>query len=192
MSPCNFVTLFCLTVFWATSRAALPIEQVTRSRGQDDCNIKSAICRIHNRTASGVITLKYRRPGGPVSVSGQIKGLSSGLHGFHVHQYGDLSNGCTSAGGHYNPYGLDHGAPTDAVRHVGDLGNIEADNNGIANVDIVDNELRLCGPLSILGRAIVIHERADDLGRGGNPESKKTGNAGSRLACCVIGTAPSS
>ena len=47
---------------------------------------------------------------------GQVTNLPEGPHGFHVHQYGDFSNGCLSAGGHYNPLGTVHGGPNDAVR----------------------------------------------------------------------------
>lgn len=54
-----------------------------------------------------------------------MSGLKKGLHGFHVHEYGNLIEGCKSAGGHYNPFKLNHGGPADEVRHIGDLGNIE-------------------------------------------------------------------
>lgn len=92
-----------------------------------------------------------------------------------------------AAGPHFNPAGKDHGAPTDAVRHAGDLGNIIADENGVAKVDIEDKHLSLAGNLSILGRTVVVHADADDLGKGGHELSKTTGNAGGRLACGVIG-----
>ncbi|GFY01475.1 superoxide dismutase [Trichonephila clavipes] len=140
-----------------------------------------------NYNESRSVTLALGRS--PVTITGQISGLGSGLHGFHVHQYGDLSQGCASAGGHFNPFGKNHGAPSDEERHMGDLGNIEAGQNGVANINIVDHQLRLCGPLSIVGRAIVIHANQDDLGRGGNEESLRTGNAGARVGCCVIGAA---
>uniref|UniRef100_Q9TS96 Thymus HYPOCHOLESTEROLEMIC factor (TPHF) (Superoxide dismutase) (SOD) (Fragments) n=1 Tax=Bos taurus TaxID=9913 RepID=Q9TS96_BOVIN len=80
--------------------------------------------------------------------------------------------------------GLTHGGPKDEERHVGDLGNVTADKNGVAIVDIVDPLISLSGEYSIIGRTMVVHEKPDDLGRGGN-----TGNAGSRLACGVIGIA---
>ena len=64
-------------------------------------------------------------PGLATHVSVDISGLTANQeHGFHIHQLGDLSNGCTSLGGHYNPEGEDHGSPDDPDRHVGDLGNL--------------------------------------------------------------------
>lgn len=75
------------------------------------------------------------------------------------------------------------------MRHVGDLGNILADANGIARDTFSDNLISLMGPNSIVGRAVVAHAFADDYGQGGDLESTKTGNAGARLACGVIGLA---
>ena len=74
------------------------------------------------------------------------------------------------------------------VRHVGDLGNIQTDANGVATLTMKDKIISLHGENSIVGRCLVVHEKPDDLGRGGNDESKKTGNAGKRLACGIIGT----
>lgn len=81
-----------------------------------------------------------------------------------------------------------HGAPHDPVRHAGDLGNIPVDANGHSTFQLLDHEISLCEnhPKQILGRSIVVHAKEDDLGRGGDAESKKTGNAGARVACCVI------
>jgi superoxide dismutase, Cu-Zn family len=75
-----------------------------------------------------------------------------------------------------------------SFRHVGDLGNVQTDANGVVTLNIQDKVVSLQGENSILGRCLVIHEKADDLGRGDNDESKKTGNAGKRLACGIIGT----
>ena len=101
-----------------------------------------------------------------------------GLHGFHVHEFGDNTNGCMSAGPHFNPHGKTHGGPTHEVRHAGDLGNVIAGENGIAKIDIVDKQISLSGNLGILGRTVVVHADQDDLGDGGHELSKTTGNAG--------------
>ena len=122
-----------------------------------------------------------------VRVQGTIIGLTPGQYGFHVHEKGDLSNGCASTGAHYNPENQPHGHPDDKERHVGDLGNVEFDANNIATIDFVDSVLSLEGDHNIIGRAVVLHERADDFGRTNHPDSRKTGNAGGRVACGVIG-----
>lgn len=125
---------------------------------------------------------------GGVRITGEFTGLPPGEHGFHVHEFGDLSNGCTSAGLHFNPHNKNHGSPNDDDRHVGDLGNIVADASGNAKIDITDNLMSLMGENSVVGRAIVVHERRDDLGRGlPAPESKIHGNSGGRMACGIIG-----
>ena len=122
-------------------------------------------------------------------MTGEISGLAAGQHGFHVHQFGDNTDGCTSAGPHYNPDGATHGAPTDAKgqRHAGDLGNVVAGDDGVAKFDLKDSLISLSGERSIVGRTMVIHADVDDLGKGGHELSKTTGNAGGRLACGVIG-----
>jgi Cu-Zn family superoxide dismutase len=88
--------------------------------------------------------------------------------------------------------GKTHGAPTDAERMVGDLGNIEADEAGVCNVEISDTLVKLLGPHSVIGRSLVICAGADDTGRGGQDNSLTTGNAGPRIAYGVIGLGQSS
>ena len=129
---------------------------------------------------SGTVTFEQTPAG--VRVVADVKGLTPGKHGFHVHQKGDLSApDLTSTGGHFNPTGHDHAGPMDAVRHVGDLGNLEADANGHAHADFVDHKLALAGEHSIIGRGLIVHAGEDDL------MSQPTGNAGGRVAGAVIG-----
>jgi len=150
-----------------------------------------AVCLLQGSAGvSGIVRFEQPSTGGNVTVKGKITGLKAGLHGFHVHAFGDLSDGCKTAGAHYNPFTKKHAGPKDESRHVGDLGNVEVKKDGEdCIVDISDHIISLIGQYSIIGRACVVHEKEDDLGRGGDEESLKTGNAGGRLACGVIGIA---
>lgn len=132
-------------------------------------------------------TIFFTQQDSKVTVTGEITGLAPGQHGFHIHEFGDNTNGCTSAGAHFNPHGKTHGAPGDEERHVGDLGNVTAGEDGKAKINMTDSMISLTGPLSIIGRTVVVHADVDDLGKGGVELSKTTGNAGGRLACGVIG-----
>ncbi|XP_062172342.1 superoxide dismutase [Cu-Zn], chloroplastic [Alnus glutinosa] len=140
-------------------------------------------------SVEGVVTLT-QEDNGPTTVNVRITGLTPGPHGFHLHEYGDTTNGCISTGAHFNPNKLTHGAPEDEIRHAGDLGNIVANANGVAEATIVDSQIPLSGPDAVIGRALVVHELEDDLGKGGHELSLTTGNAGGRLACGVVGLTP--
>lgn len=78
---------------------------------------------------------------------------------------------------------MPHGGPNSAQRHAGDLGNLGADQDGVAELRYEDRVIRLTGPRSIIGRAIIIHEKADHL------NTQPSGDAGKRIACGVIGIA---
>lgn len=114
-----------------------------------------------------------------VVVDGVVDGLEPGLHGFHIHESGDVSNGCASVGDHYNPSKSHHGSPLadPSHRHAGDLGNIRADETGRATFRFVDSALNIW---DIIGRAVVITSNADDFGSGGNEKSLVDGNSGDR------------
>jgi superoxide dismutase, Cu-Zn family len=154
---------------------------------------KSALCILqpdNNSRVKGLVTIHQAHEFAPASLEITVVGLDSGqLHGCHIHEFGDLTKGCLTAGPHFNPHQMVHGGPADFVRHVGDLGNLLADRQGVAEICILDRLVTLYGKNSVLGRSIVVHKQTDDLGRGNNEESLKTGNAGARLACGVIGLA---
>jgi len=147
-----------------------------------------AVAVINSDKISGVV--HFHQTGGPTSpvrLLGNITGLSPGHHGFHIHQLGDMEHGCKSMKGHFNPYQIRHGGPEDTYRHVGDLGNIIAGDDGVAIIEMEDSQLSLNGLNNIIGRGLVIHAGRDDMGKGGDEGSLKTGNAGGRVACAVIG-----
>ncbi|XP_065572102.1 uncharacterized protein LOC136034696 isoform X1 [Artemia franciscana] len=134
----------------------------------------------------GNLVLEQESPSSPVIVRGKIYGLTDGKHGFHVHEYPELTNFCMDAGEHFNPTEDVHGAPRDLKKHVGDFGNLVSRNNE-AEVYIEASEISLySGPTSVVGRSVVVHTGEDDLGRGRNRESLKTGNSGGRAGCGVI------
>lgn len=118
-------------------------------------------------------------------IDGTIDGLSPGLHGLHVHECGDLSKGCDSIGEHFSLVDTKHGGPSDDEnnRHTGDLGNIIANEDGRATFRVVDKVLKVS---DVIGRSLVVTDRPDDLGKGGNPESLISGNAGRGISCGII------
>lgn len=87
-------------------------------------------------------------------------------HGLHLHTSADLRDACNATGPHYNPLDQKHGSRNSTVRHLGDLGNIEANMNGIAVAEWKGIDMDLLGPLSVVGRSCVVHKNEDDLGLG--------------------------
>jgi len=144
-------------------------------------------------------TIEFEESKNNIIINVALKGISPGKHAIHIHEYGDLTDGCNSACAHFNPYNKKHGGPEDTERHVGDLGNIVANKLGIVKTTFTDKKIKLRGKYSIIGRSVIIHDKEDDLGKGGldennsvidnkkRKESLITGNAGKRIACGVIG-----
>jgi Cu-Zn family superoxide dismutase len=147
--------------------------------------VTKAVAQIYpNNTTTTTGTIIFEQQGNGVHVTGQIRNLTPGKHGFHIHEHGDASCSdgmCT--GDHFNPTHTHHGDLNSTERHVGDFGNVEADENGVAYVDFVVKGLHLNGPYSILGRAVIVHADKDDL------VSQPSGNSGKRIGCGVIGRA---
>ena len=147
--------------------------------------ITKAICVVHPLGDSKVKgTVTFTKQAGGIEIVAELTGLDAGEHGFHVHEFGDCSMADgICAGGHFNPTGAPHGAPDAAARHIGDLGNIEADETGKATYKRVDKLIAFSGPNSIIGRGIIVHAGRDDL------TTQPTGDAGGRIGCGVIGIA---
>ena len=147
--------------------------------------ITKAICVMtptEGYEVKGLITFTQTDDG--ILIEADIEGLSEGNHGFHIHEWGDISKSDgTSAGGHFNPDNSEHAGPGDAIRHAGDLGNITADENAKAHYRQIDSLISFTGKNNIIGRSVIIHVGEDDL------VSQPTGDAGGRVAQGVIGVA---
>ncbi|MBM17589.1 MAG: superoxide dismutase [Epsilonproteobacteria bacterium] len=131
---------------------------------------------------SGVVRFTQEKEG--IRVVAKLTGLSEGKHGFHVHEYGE----CTSVDGmctgdHFNPTDAPHGHPDNDFVHVGDLGNIIANQHGEAHYDAINKHMTFFGPKCIIGRGLIVHADPDDL------QTQPTGNSGKRIGCGVIGIA---
>ncbi|HJT80523.1 MAG TPA: superoxide dismutase family protein [Chthoniobacterales bacterium] len=144
-------------------------------------DITKATAKLEPKSGSKVTgTITFTKAGDDVEVHGDIENLTPGTHGFHIHEKGDCSApDAASAGAHFNPSKKHHGGPTGAERHEGDLGNIEAGKDGKAHVHW-KGKMALSGADSIIGKSVVVHEKADDL------KTDPSGNSGGRIACGVI------
>lgn len=176
--------LFALSILMASAVWALvcaPTDEFAEQIEQPE--ITHAIAVLHPTEGNDVRGIVYfERAETGIRIRADIEGLSRGKHGFHIHEYGDCSaEDATSAGGHYNPTDSQHGAPDDVERHVGDLGNVVADGNGVVDMEWIDATIQLNGEHSIIGRSVVVHANEDDF------TTQPTGAAGPRLACGVVG-----
>ena len=158
--------------------------------------VKQAVAILHpakhyskkNRVKGRV---KFTQKNNKLYINYNIQYLPKGYHGFHSHKFGDLTEGCKTAGPQFNTYKKNiHGGPKSKIKHNGDLGNIYNIKPTTSGTKIVSSKvlnLNKCNKNSIIGRSVIVHKDRDDLGKGNNLESLKTGNAGTRLACGVIG-----
>jgi Cu-Zn family superoxide dismutase len=162
--------LLSFTIFLCAAVSAAYAQDVTK-----------ATAKLEPKSGSKVTgTIMFMKSGDEVTVHGEIENLTPGAHGFHIHEKGDCSAAdAASAGAHFNPMKQHHGGPTGAERHEGDLGNIEADKDGKAHVHW-QGKMSLSGADSIIGKSVVVHEKADDL------KTDPSGNSGARIACGVI------
>ncbi len=157
---------------------ALALAIAACSRGN-----KTAIATFQPKSGTQVTgTATFNQEGDKVQVVVNAKSLTPGKHGIHIHEKGDCSaSDASSAGPHFAPHDGHHAGPTDAGRHAGDLGNLEADSDGNATWTITTDALSIGrGDNDIVGRSIVIHGDPDDL------TTQPSGNSGGRIACGVI------
>jgi superoxide dismutase, Cu-Zn family len=173
------LTLVC--IFLSAQFLTAQQHQMTHKRS----SIKRVIAVItptKGNSVHGVVRFEETEKG--VHVIANLIGLTPGKHGFHIHEFGDISSDDgSSAGGHFNPTGMSHSMPMSEKRHAGDMGNIEADTHGDAHLDYIDPVMKLNGENSIVGHAVIIHEKEDDF------VTQPTGNAGARIGYGVIGIA---
>ena len=153
----------------------------TRAAAPAGAQAKATIEPRSGSNVTGWATFTDRSTGG-VAVVVHIENAPPGTHGLHVHEKGDCSAAdASSAGGHFNPGGMPHAGPSEMHRHAGDLGNITIEANGTGHREIVTDLLTVKpGPNSVVGKAVIFHEKADDL------QTQPTGNAGGRLGCGVV------
>lgn len=161
--------------------------------------VAKAIAQVRSKNEKNIFGYIYffENLDGTTLIEGDLMGLPYGYHAMHIHEKANTINCCESLGKHYNPFNKQHGdrvtkdmfgnEKINENRHVGDLGNIYVDNNGIAKFSFVDSLIKLKGPYSIMGRSIIIHQDKDDGGLSSHPLSKDTGNSGDRIAYGIIG-----
>lgn len=170
-----FVILFAILTNACTSKN----EEIHLEMETDFTKATAVVYPIGDSGVEGIVNFEKMDDG--VSVKAEFSGLEGENHGFHIHQFGDCSavDG-TSAGGHFNPYEMEHSNPDAMSRHMGDMGNLTVVSNGVASKMYIDSTIDIN---QIVGRGIIVHAGEDDL------SSQPSGAAGSRIACGVIGIA---
>lgn len=167
----------------ATTEPAAPPAPVTSPVESSATEASATLAATQGNQAAGQLTLNVE-DGGAVRVTGTLHGLEAGsVHGIHIHETGDCSApDASSAGAHFNPGGAPHGDPAGPAHHAGDMPNITADAQGDAMVDLRVSGLELGsgGANDAIGKALVVHEKADDY------QTQPSGDSGSRIACGVI------
>jgi len=160
----------------------------TSGTQKDKVNLGAAVAMIGGVIGCGAVqgVVRFTQSDSETCIiDGTLDGLNPGEHGLAIHECGDISGGCSTVGDHYNPRNVRHGSPVDSQynRHIGDLGNVKADDKGRAEFKFADKLVKVT---DIIGRSIVVAEGSDDLGKGNQPMSKVNGNCGQLLSCGII------
>lgn len=155
------------------------IAAVDAVKGQKVMTAVAHLRPVKGNNVHGIVT--FTKVANGVKVVADVDGLTPGKHGFHIHEHGDCGGeDASAAGAHYNPDHSEHGGPDSRVRHVGDLGNLIADENGHAHYQRVDKVITLEGEQSIVGRSVIVHSDVDDY------TTQPAGASGSKISCGVI------
>jgi Cu-Zn family superoxide dismutase len=185
-----FALVFAIASACATSSApsASPSGAAASPSLVSDASGPTATAVIEPRSGSTVSgTARFSSASDGLKAHVEVQGASPGKHGVHIHEKGDCSDPkAASAGGHFNPNtSPHHGGPHTAIRHGGDLGNIEVDANGKGTLEVVVQDLTVASLQNgIVGRSLIVHETVDDLA------TDPAGNSGARLGCGVIQAPP--
>ena len=176
----NLYVAFAVSVALTGTIACTPghsEEEAQKPQGAPEATAK--VAPTQGNQAQGTVT--FQKASGGVRIVAQLSGLKPGSHGFHIHMNGDCSApDASSAGDHFNPKAGQHGDRYDEHSHIGDMGNILADDSGNASLDYVDPHMALEGADTVIGRAVIVHANPDDL------STQPSGNAGPRIGCGVI------
>ncbi len=161
--------------------------------GDDERSGRHATAALRDTNGRHVGVAVFRERHGEVVVRASAWRLTPGFHGFHVHAVGQCVPPFTSAGGHFNPAGADHGD------HAGDLPTLLVNDDGTGELRFVTDRFTLRDLLDSDGSALMVHAgrdnyanipdryRSDATGTSGpDPDTLATGDAGSRAACGVV------
>ncbi|MEM7226154.1 MAG: superoxide dismutase family protein [Pseudomonadota bacterium] len=162
----------CAGLFLLCTLAAAPARAAEAAAAMINRDLESVGTVILEQTPQGVLLIA------------DLHNLPPGTHGFHVHAVGKCEPPFTSAGGHFNPTGKDHGFKAEAGPHAGDMPNIHVGAGGKIVIEVFNQRISLVdGEANLFGddgASIVIHAGPDDYKT--NPD----GGAGPRIACGVI------
>ena len=152
--------------------------------GADAPASQQAIAIIESASGSSLTgTATFTQVGDQITLLAEISGASPGLHGFHIHEFGDCSSpDGKSAGGHWNPTDVAHGKWGEGEFHLGDIGNINVGDDGTGSIELTTDlwEMGTGSEFDIVGKGIIVHAGADDF------TSQPSGAAGARIGCGTI------
>lgn len=171
----------------ANERSQPAEEQANEAQAQPKA--RRAVAKLEAKSGSDLSGEAYfvQKDDGTVDFGVNIHGVSPGEHAVHIHEFGDCSaEDASSAGGHWNPTNEQHGKWGSEHFHLGDIGNIQVDEEGSGTLTMTTDRWTLAdtGDRSVLGKSIIVHAGADDF------ESQPAGNAGARIGCGVITLEP--